>query len=182
MCLIDGGGIRGYSALLIIKNLMEKIQQVEQTWENGDNMGDGPAYSSYYPADPVQAISTDSSSDSQTSDDISQIAASSLFLPCHYFDYMAGTSTGGLISIMLGRLRMNVDDCIEEYETLGGKVFGKSRWFHLRSIPPLWLPREKYNHETLETVIQSLIDRRIPKIGHFPGGKTFASDENRCRV
>ena len=26
------------------------------------------------------------------------------YLPCHYFDYMAGTSPGGLISIMLGRL------------------------------------------------------------------------------
>ncbi|KAL8700206.1 MAG: hypothetical protein Q9201_005575 [Fulgogasparrea decipioides] len=95
---------------------------------------------------------------------------------------MAGTSTGGLISIMLGRLRMNVDDCIEEYETLGGKVFGRSRWFHIRSIPPFWLPREKYNHRTLESVTQNLIDRRIPKIGRFPGGKTFAFDENRCRV
>ena len=164
--------------MLIIKKLMEKIQRMEQTWTQGD----GPADSSYHPVDPIQAMSTDSGSESRTSDVVPPVAASSLFLPCHYFDYMAGTSTGGLISIMLGRLRMNVDDCIKEYENLGGKVFGKSRWFHLRSIPPLWLPREKYNHETLENVIQSLIDRRIPKIGHFPGGKTFAFDENRCRV
>lgn len=27
-------------------------------------------------------------------------------LPCQYFDLMGGTSTGGLIAIMLGRLRM----------------------------------------------------------------------------
>ena len=104
----------------------------------------------------------------------------SQWLPCHYFDYMAGTSTGGLISIMLGRLRMNIDDCIADYEKLGGEVFAHSRWFHLRS--PFWFPREKYNHRVLEQVVQDVVARRVPKIGGFPGGKTFAFDENRCRV
>ena len=161
---------------------MKKIRQMEENWPSGNRPWDGPAFSSYHPVDPVQAKSTDSTDDARPEEDFSTPNGSSMFLPCHYFDYMAGTSTGGLISIMLGRLRMNVDDCIKEYETLGGKVFGKSRWFHLRSIPPFWLPREKYNHNRLEGVIQSLVDRRIPKIGGFPGGKTFAFDENRCRV
>lgn len=161
---------------------MRKIQEVEESWPQGSNSWDDPAHSSYHPVDPIQAKSTDSMTDAERAGDVSADSAASLFLPCHYFDYMAGTSTGGLISIMLGRLRMNVDDCIEEYETLGGKVFGKSRWLHIRSIPPFWLPREKYNHKTLESVIQSLVDRRIPKIGRFPGGKIFAFDENRCRV
>jgi patatin-like phospholipase/acyl hydrolase len=30
-------------------------------------------------------------------------------LPCEYFDLICGTSTGGLIAIMLGRLRMVFD-------------------------------------------------------------------------
>lgn len=32
---------------------------------------------------------------------------------CDYFDMIGGTSTGGPIAIMLGRLRMTVDDCID---------------------------------------------------------------------
>ena len=161
---------------------MGKIRDIEKSQQAGDEEWEGPADSSYYPADPVQATSTDSGSVSDNSDVSSTATESSQFLPCHYFDYMAGTSTGGLIAIMLGRLRMNIDDCIEEYETLGKRVFAKSRLFHVKSIPPFWFPREKYNYRTLEEVIQDMIDRRVPKIGTFPGGKTFAFDENRCRV
>ena len=161
---------------------MRKIQRIEESWPQGNNTWDGPAQSSYHPIDPIQAVSTDSASDIRLHEDGTTATTSTPFLPCHYVDYIAGTSTGGLIGIMLGRLRMSVDDCIEEYETLGGEVFGTSRWLHLRSIPPLWLPREKYDHRKLESVIQSLVDRRIPKIGRFPGGKNFAFDENRCRV
>ncbi|KAF9553084.1 phospholipase [Agrocybe pediades] len=43
--------------------------------------------------------------------------------PCDYFDMMAGTSTGGLIAIMLGRLRMTIDECIAAYEKLAAKIF-----------------------------------------------------------
>ncbi|KAL6406095.1 phospholipase [Ilyonectria robusta] len=45
--------------------------------------------------------------------------------PCDYFDMIGGTSTGGLIAIMLGRLRMTVDECITAYTSLSDKVFEK---------------------------------------------------------
>ncbi len=45
--------------------------------------------------------------------------------PCDYFDMIGGTSTGGLIAIMLGRLRMTVDECIDAYTTLSNRVFEK---------------------------------------------------------
>ncbi|KAM5348926.1 hypothetical protein ACJ41O_008749 [Fusarium nematophilum] len=45
--------------------------------------------------------------------------------PCDYFDMIGGTSTGGLIAIMLGRLRMTIDECITAYTPLSDKVFEK---------------------------------------------------------
>lgn len=43
--------------------------------------------------------------------------------PCDYFYLIGGTSTGGLIAIMLGRLRMDVKTCIETYLKILGEVF-----------------------------------------------------------
>ncbi|KAK3377064.1 acyl transferase/acyl hydrolase/lysophospholipase [Lasiosphaeria ovina] len=45
--------------------------------------------------------------------------------PCDYFDMTGGTSNGGLIAIMLGRLRMTVDECINAYTTLSDRVVEK---------------------------------------------------------
>jgi hypothetical protein len=85
-----------------------------------------------------------------------------------------------LIGIMIGRLRMSIDDCIYEYEQLGGKVFGHPRHFHLRS--PLFLPRDKYASRRLRNVVSDVVKRRVPKESFFPGGTNLAFDENRCRT
>ncbi len=78
---------------------------------------------------------------------------------------------------MLGRLRMNVDDCISEYETLGKKVFGRPRTGHIRSI--LWWPRDKYDHGNLEAVIEDVVKRRCITKG---ASATFPANEEMCRV
>ena len=79
----DGGGIRGYSTLLIIRKLMEAIGRLELAYEPGPSEADGQAESSYHPlCPPLKTIQKPKT-------------ASSPWLPCHYFDYMAGTSTGG---------------------------------------------------------------------------------------
>ena len=81
---------------------------------------------------------------------------------------------------MLGRLRMNIDDCIREYETLGATVFGHSRYCHLRS--PLFIPRDKYSEKILEQTIIDVVNKYASSASKFPGGRNFAFDENRCRV
>ncbi|KAH3913970.1 hypothetical protein HBH56_096710 [Parastagonospora nodorum] len=76
---LDGGGVRGLSALMILEKLMEAVDP------------DAPPK------------------------------------PCDYFDMVGGTSTGGLIAVMLGRLRMSVADCITAYLSLSNRVFRKTQ-------------------------------------------------------
>jgi hypothetical protein len=70
-------------------------------------------------------------------------------LPSHYFDYMYGTSTGGLIAVMLGRLRMTVAQCLEIYRHVGDDLFG-----HRRNVLPL---ATKYHHKPLEKAVQRIV-------------------------
>ncbi|KAJ5963990.1 uncharacterized protein N7479_003866 [Penicillium vulpinum] len=81
LCLLvlDGGGVRGLSMLLIIKRLMEGIN----------------------PLSPPK--------------------------PCDYFDMIGGTSTGGLIALMLGRMKLGIDACIEAYSNLSPRIFSQVR-------------------------------------------------------
>ncbi|KAJ7302635.1 hypothetical protein DFH08DRAFT_826380 [Mycena albidolilacea] len=46
-------------------------------------------------------------------------------LPCEYFDLIGRRSTGGLISLVLGRLRMPVKTAIEAYNNLAQDVCSK---------------------------------------------------------
>lgn len=45
--------------------------------------------------------------------------------PHEIFELVAGTSTGGLIAIMLGKLGMTIEECIEAYHELSRTIFGK---------------------------------------------------------
>jgi patatin-like phospholipase/acyl hydrolase len=51
------------------------------------------------------------------------------FLPCDHFDIICGTSTGGIIALMLGRLRMSVDECIDTYIKLSRDIFAHEKSF-----------------------------------------------------
>lgn len=80
LCL-DGGGIKGYTSLLILKRLFRELQSKDADRRE------------------VQ--------------------------PYEVFDLIVGTSTGGIIATMLGRLHMSIDDCLQQYQDIGKKVFGK---------------------------------------------------------
>lgn len=78
---LDGGGVKGYTALLILKRVFRTLNDVA-----GRN----------------------------------EVA---LLKPCHVFDLIVGTSTGGIIAAMLGRLEMTIEEALRQYEKVGKRVF-----------------------------------------------------------
>ncbi|KAF4826447.1 Vegetative incompatibility protein HET-E-1 [Colletotrichum tropicale] len=81
---LDGGGIRGVSSILVLKEVMRQV--------NIDRK----------PEDHLQ--------------------------PWQVFDLIGGTSTGGIIALMLGCLRMSVDECHDVYMKLSKTIFKPKRW------------------------------------------------------
>ncbi|ODH13689.1 hypothetical protein ACO22_06998 [Paracoccidioides brasiliensis] len=81
---LDGGGVRGYSMLILLQELMHRT----------------------YVECEGKAPSRD------------QIPK-----PCDHFDLIAGTGTGGLIALMLGRLCLDLETCKEVYVRMTRRVF-----------------------------------------------------------
>jgi Patatin-like phospholipase len=138
---LDGGGIRGYSSLLILKQLMTEVAK----WENFYEAQEKPGHRLVYHEDQLQ--------------------------PCLYFDFMYGTSTGGLIATMLGRLRMTVPLCLEIYKGVGNELFGKKR-----SRVPL---ATKYDHEPLEKAVRDIVQKHCP-IHNYPSTTVQGTETNPC--
>ena len=157
MEIADGGGVRVYSSLLILNEIMETIIRREKSYLDEPIKPYGPVESSYHPLVPHKA---------------------NVWLPCHYFDYIGGTGCGGLIAIMLGRLRMNVHDSILAFEALLKEVFYHKRWFHYRSL--LFWSRAKFDHQILEQAIQNLVSHHTPGVPGFLRSSNFATNENQC--
>ncbi|XP_006464094.1 hypothetical protein AGABI2DRAFT_153069 [Agaricus bisporus var. bisporus H97] len=111
---LDGGGIRGLSELLIIKEVMHKLMFEE----NEKRKRDGEEPLSVLPK------------------------------PCDYFDLIGGTGTGGIIALMLGRLRMDVDTAIKIYDDLAKRVFSAmKRW-----------GKGRFKATTLEAAMKSVVE------------------------
>ncbi|CAE6433136.1 unnamed protein product [Rhizoctonia solani] len=79
----DGGGVPGLSSLIILYELMKRVQ--------------------------VQL-------------DLPEVPK-----PCEMFDIIAGTGTGGLIAILLGRLGLQVEDAIEMYQQIVKDTFSQRK-------------------------------------------------------
>ncbi|KAB5589239.1 Phospholipase A I [Ceratobasidium theobromae] len=114
---LDGGGVRGYSALLILDDFMARIQEIEGTEE---------------------------------------------ILPADYFDLIIGTSTGGIMALMLGRLRMTVKECLEAYRNLAREVFSGgiiSSTFNAATTMLLEGGPSIYNEDSLEKSVKATVKK-----------------------
>ncbi|RAL15051.1 putative Patatin-like serine hydrolase [Aspergillus homomorphus CBS 101889] len=81
---LDGGGVRGYSMLIILQELMYRVYV--------ECEGKAPR-------------------------------REEIPKPCDHFDLIVGTGTGGLIALMLGRLRLDLETCKEVYVRMTRRVF-----------------------------------------------------------
>ena len=80
--------------------------------------------------------------------------------PRDVFDFVAGTSTGGLIAIMLGKLGMSLEESIQAYHGLSQKIFKKR---HFRGRITHGLATQRYSGSHFESHIKALIaDRKLP--------------------
>ncbi|KAL3473620.1 serine hydroxymethyltransferase-domain-containing protein [Aspergillus californicus] len=86
----DGGGVRGYSMLILLQELMHRIYV--------ETEGKPPRR-----------------------DQIPK--------PCDHFDLITGTGTGGLIALMLGRLRLDLETCKDVYVRMTRRVFETDKTF-----------------------------------------------------
>ncbi|KAF4636644.1 hypothetical protein G7Y89_g1453 [Cudoniella acicularis] len=135
-----GGGIRGYASFLMIEELMILIGDKEKSYQEKHT-------SSFEPCQKPLFLRSQSN----------QRANRIEYLPCHYFDYMIGTSTGELIATMLGRWWMSVAECRKIYKNIGGSIFKNSRLFRI-----MGRPRYKYSKRPLIQAINDLVDERTP--------------------
>ena len=99
---VDGGGVRGYWSLLVLNYLIRQIADIE---EGNDQHAPVDVRMSHsfdperYPPNVSQRISQPerrrrAEAQANGTDEVSVLEANRRYLPCHYFDYICGTSTG----------------------------------------------------------------------------------------
>ncbi|KAL0938898.1 protein kinase subdomain-containing protein [Colletotrichum truncatum] len=115
---LDGGGIRGISELIILHEIMKRLQKIAGLTE--------------------------------------------LPKPKDYFHLIGGTSTGGLIAIMLGRMGMSTKEAIDYYMKFAKDVFSQRN----RKI------KRTYKAKTLEKRIQAIVaERKLVSTAMIDEGK-----------
>jgi hypothetical protein len=99
--------------------------------------------------------------------------------PHEIFELVAGTSTGGLIAIMLGKLGMTVDECIHAYRSLSSVIFRKK---HIRGRITRGLAPSRYSGSRMRAHVRDLIQERSLMDGRPVGELSMSSDINNDKI
>ncbi|KAL2886164.1 Vegetative incompatibility protein HET-E-1 [Ceratocystis lukuohia] len=92
--------------------------------------------------------------------------------PCDRFDFIGGMGTGGVIAIMLGRLKMSVDQSIEAYKRLASSVFAPE------STPSL--SSSNFSAKKLEMAIKQMICDNCTACLLHQESSGFAASAHTC--
>ncbi|KAH7253235.1 hypothetical protein MRS44_015605 [Fusarium solani] len=92
--------------------------------------------------------------------------------PADYFELAAGTSTGGIIGIMLFRLRMTAEDAIKQYDVIASQVFSPRVYGWNIGWMPTFLSSTINNSKTLvqssrfdDASLKKAVDGVVEKFG-----------------
>ncbi|EUC66976.1 nephrocystin-3 protein [Rhizoctonia solani AG-3 Rhs1AP] len=118
----DGGGVSGLSSLVILQELMKRVQ--------------------------------------------TQLGLPDVPRPCEMFDLIAGTGTGGIIAVLLGRLELRVENAIEAYQDIIREGFSESKY----------LSGETYKATNMENAIKRVVERYTGQVN------TMMINSGRCQT
>ncbi|KAH8817174.1 acyl transferase/acyl hydrolase/lysophospholipase [Xylogone sp. PMI_703] len=98
--------------------------------------------------------------------------APSLIRPADIFHMIGGTSTGGLIALLLGRLQLDADEAISQYCAIASDVFttSKAAWKDGR-----------FKASALEKAIKGVIEKRLGR-GHADDLMYDTKSDNLCKT
>src|SRR3954469_2558691 len=95
--------------------------------------------------------------------------------PCDHFDLIVGTGTGGLIALMLGRLRLDLETCKELYVTLTRMVFETDKTIAGIPYRSTLFKATKLEEAIKECVREHTIDEREGNDGTGLGGSPISA-------
>lgn len=107
--------------------------------------------------------------------------------PVDYFDLGAGTSTGGLIALMLFRLRMDTQECLDMYRRLASTIFapvflGSPLLGKLLGNFGLWIKAfwkgAEFDGLPLEKAVQQVVDQYSERIQSDDPWKDYLVNPN----
>ncbi|PVH83911.1 FabD/lysophospholipase-like protein [Cadophora sp. DSE1049] len=83
--------------------------------------------------------------------------------PCEVFDLIGGTSTGGLIAIMLGRLEMGIQEAIDAYLEFSTSIFRPKRKkvALLARVADVLKTTGRFDTENFEKCIKRIVNERL---------------------
>ena len=99
--------------------------------------------------------------------------------PCEHFDLIVGTGTGGLIALMLGRLRLDLETCKELYVRLTRMVFETDKTIAGIPYRSTLFKATKLEDAIKECVREHTVDEREGNDGTGPAAANLLSAVHR---
>ncbi|KAL2817582.1 acyl transferase/acyl hydrolase/lysophospholipase [Aspergillus granulosus] len=100
--------------------------------------------------------------------------------PCDFFDMIGGTGSGGLLAIMLGRLKMDIEQCITGYTRLCKHVFGRKKRLSLTGMGSMTKRKSKAKHDGQRVVFA--LKSILRELGHEDREMLLQDVDLSCRV